>query len=79
MFLGELTTEAALAAADHADPTTRRGQVCEVNFYAGEIALLGGAKPEATRLFTLAARDCPKTWIELEAANVELKALAADL
>jgi lipoprotein NlpI len=77
LFLGELTTEATLAAADHADPTTRRGQACEVNFYTAEIALLGGAKPEATRLFELAVRDCPKTWIEFEAANVELKSLAA--
>jgi len=77
LYLGELTTEAALAAAEHAESSTRRGQLCEVNFYAGDIALRGGAKPEATRLFTLAARDCPKTWIELEAANAELKALAA--
>jgi lipoprotein NlpI len=76
LYLGELTTEAALAAAEHSEPGTRRGQVCEVNFYAGDIALRGGAKPEATRLFALAARDCPKTWIELEAANAELKTLA---
>jgi tetratricopeptide (TPR) repeat protein len=76
LFLGELTTDAALVAADHADPATQRGQVCEVNFYAGEIARLGGEKPEARRLFALAASDCPKTWIELEAANAELKALA---
>jgi lipoprotein NlpI len=76
LFLGELTTEAALAAADEADPKTRRGQVCEVNFYAGEIARLGGAKPEAARLFKLAAQQCPPTWIELEAANAELTALA---
>ena len=48
-----------------------------MNFYAGEIALRGGAKAEATRLFTLAAQECPATWIELEAANAELKALAA--
>jgi len=32
---------------------------------------------EATRLFTLAAQECPATWIELGAANAELKALAA--
>ena len=76
LYLGELTTEAALAAAEHSEPSTRRGQICEVNFYAGDIALRGGAKPEAARLFTVAARECPKTWIELEAANAELKALA---
>jgi lipoprotein NlpI len=77
LYLGELTGEALRAAGDHADPKTRGGRVCEVNFYTGEIALRGGAKTEATRLFTLAARQCPGTWIELEAANAELKALAA--
>src|SRR5205814_9851642 len=51
LFLGELTTEAALAAADHADAEIKRSQGCEVNFYTGEIALLGGAKPEALRRF----------------------------
>jgi lipoprotein NlpI len=76
LFLGELTTEAAFAAADHADAKTKREQVCEVNFYAGEIALLGGAKSEAMRLFKLAAQECPSTWIEREAANAELTALA---
>ena len=76
LYLGELTTEALRAAADHPDPKTRGEQVCEVNFYTGEIALRGGAKAEATRLFTLAAQECPATWIELEAANAELKALA---
>src|SRR5205814_8200014 len=49
LFLGELTNEAALAAANDAAPKTRRGQLCEVNFYAGEIALLGGASHEAAR------------------------------
>ena len=77
LFLGELTGEAALAAADHADAKTKREQVCEVNFYAGEIAFLGGAKPEATRLFKLAAQECPSTWIEREAAHAELAVLAA--
>ena len=76
LFLGELTVEAVRAAADHPDPKTRTGQICEANFYAGEIARLAGTKPEAKRLFTLAAQDCPSTWIELEAATAELKALA---
>ena len=76
LFLGELTTEAALAAADHADAEVKRSQVCEVNFYAGEIAFLGGAQPAALRLFKLAAQECPSTWIEREAANAELTVLA---
>jgi tetratricopeptide (TPR) repeat protein len=77
LFLGELMVEALRAAADHPDPKTRGEQVCEANFYTGEIARRSGAKAEAARLFTLAAQECPATWIELEAANAELKALAA--
>jgi len=76
LFLGELTTEAALAAAEHADAKIKRSQICEVNFYSGEIAFLAGAKPEAMHLFKLAAQECPSTWIEREAANTELTVLA---
>jgi lipoprotein NlpI len=39
------------------------------------LALRQGAKDEATRLFNLAAGDCPKTSIEWRAALEELKAL----
>jgi lipoprotein NlpI len=57
------------------DPTKRKGQVCEANFYGGELALRVGAKDEATRQFRLAANDCPKSFGEWLAANAELKAL----
>jgi lipoprotein NlpI len=38
---------------------------------------LKGSKDEATRLFRLAASDCPHSFIEWSAANAELKALGA--
>jgi lipoprotein NlpI len=75
MYLGQTTPAAVLAAANDPDADKKNGQVCEANFYSGELALRTGAKDEATRLFQLAARDCPKGFIEFAAANVELKAL----
>lgn len=74
MFMGQLTPAAVLAAADNPDPNTKRGQVCEANFYSGEFALRSAAVAEATRLFRLAASDCPKHFVEWGGANAELKA-----
>jgi lipoprotein NlpI len=75
LFLGQTTPAAVVAAADDADVNTRKGQVCEANFYSGELALQQGAKEEATRLFRLAAADCPHGFVEGPAANAELEAL----
>jgi TolA-binding protein len=43
----------------------------------GEWALRQGNKDEASKLFHAAARDCPKTLIDANAAAMELKALGA--
>jgi lipoprotein NlpI len=75
MFLGQATPAAVLAAADDPDANTKRGQVCEANFYSGELALQQGAKEEATRLFRLAAAGCPHEFAEGPSANAELEAL----
>ncbi len=75
LYLGQLTPEAVLAAADGPDPTTNKGRNCEANFYGGELSLQRGAKDEAARLFRLAAADCPKSFIESDDANAQLKAL----
>jgi lipoprotein NlpI len=77
LFLGQLPPAAVLAAADSPDSAKKREQVCEANFYNGELALQQGAKEDATRLFQLAAADCPKNFDESWAAGAELKALAA--
>src|SRR5262249_6125446 len=42
LFLGQSTPDAVMAATDDPDPTTRRGHVCEANYYTGELALLHG-------------------------------------
>jgi lipoprotein NlpI len=77
LLLGELTPAETLAAADDNDPARKQNQVCEVNFYAAELALLQNAKAEALRLFRLADDSCPKYFIEREGARAELRALGA--
>ncbi len=77
MFLGQMTPAAVLTAADDPDTTKKKSQVCEANFYGGELALRQGSKDEAARLFRLAATDCPYSDMERHAASQELKALGA--
>lgn len=71
-FLGELSAAQTIAAAADEDPKKQVGQTCEANFYSGEFALLKKNRPEATRLFKLAAKDCPLGFIESTAAVAEL-------
>jgi lipoprotein NlpI len=75
LFMDQMTPAAVLAAADDPDATKKKGQVCEANFYSGELSLTKGLKDEATRLFRLAASDCPHSFKEWDAAHAELKAL----
>jgi lipoprotein NlpI len=74
LFLGQMTPAAVLAAADDPDAVKKKRQLCEANFYSGELALRQHAKDGATRLFRITASDCPNTFIG-RAANGELKAL----
>jgi tetratricopeptide (TPR) repeat protein len=75
LFLGQTTSAEALAAAADPNAAIQIGQVCEANFYSGEWALRQSNKDAAASLFTNAARDCPKTFIERGASIAELKAL----
>jgi lipoprotein NlpI len=75
LWRGEIAPDALLAAADNANAATRQAQVCEANFYGGELALLKGTKDEATKLLQAAAKNCPDPFLERVAANAELKAL----
>jgi lipoprotein NlpI len=77
LYLGQMTPEAVLAAAAHRDASKQKSQVCETNFFSGELALQHGSKDEATRLFRIAEEGCPKDSFQLIAANAELKALGA--
>lgn len=75
LYLGQMTPEAALAAADDPNANTKKGQVCEANFNTGKLDLQQGKKNEAISLFRLAAADCPKAFAEYRYATAELKAL----
>jgi lipoprotein NlpI len=75
LLMDQMTPAAVLAAADDPDATKKKGQVCEANFYSGELSLTKGLKDEANRLLRLAASDCPHRFNEWDAANAELKAL----
>jgi lipoprotein NlpI len=75
MFLGQATPADVLAAADNPDATTKKGQLCEANFYIGELALQQGDKTEAARLFRLAATGCTHEFVEGPSARAELAAL----
>jgi lipoprotein NlpI len=77
MFLGQTTPAAVLAAADDPNAAKKTDHVCEANFYSGEWALRQGNKDDAARLFRVAARDCPRAFVEATAAALELKALGA--
>ena len=75
LYLDEISAAEALAAAADPSPDTKKGQICEANFYNGELELQQGSKIEAARLLKLAAADCPKTFDEFSSANAEIKAL----
>jgi tetratricopeptide (TPR) repeat protein len=75
LFLGQTTPVAVLAAADDPDADIKKSQICEANFYMGELALQQDVKEESARLFRLAAADCPRDFVEGAAAYAELKAL----
>jgi lipoprotein NlpI len=79
LYLGKLTAEAVLIAADDPNASTKSGRVCEANFFTGELMLQRGKKDEAAQLFRLAAADCPKHFVQYFAANAELKALGIAL
>jgi tetratricopeptide (TPR) repeat protein len=74
-FLGESTQAALLASAKDSDPKRSRERLCEVNFFAGQLALQRRSKEEAKHSFQIAVRDCPRISLEMGAATAELKAL----
>jgi len=55
----------------------KQRQVCDANFFTGELALQRGAKDEAVGLFRIAAAECQKNTNLWADANAELKALGA--
>lgn len=69
LFLGALKPEEMVAKA--ADGNQR----CEATFYSGEWYLLNGTTEEARPRFQTALSSCPKTFLEYDGAEGELKKL----
>jgi tetratricopeptide (TPR) repeat protein len=79
LFLGQMTPAAVLAAANDPDPKKRRYQLCDVNFFGGELALLQGRKEDAERQLRLAIIYCLEGSSERDVARSELRRLGLRL
>ena len=79
LFLGNVTREQVLMAADDGDAKGRDSRICQANFFGGELAMQRGTREEAVRLLRLAAADCPNNLAERAAAKAELNAFGANL
>jgi tetratricopeptide (TPR) repeat protein len=75
MLMDQMTPAAVFAAAADPDAVKKKGQLCEANFYTGELTLTKGMKDDAAGLFRTAASDCPHAFAEWDAATTELKGL----
>ncbi|UDL92935.1 tetratricopeptide repeat protein [Mesorhizobium sp. PAMC28654] len=73
MLLGETTPVETLAAADDPNPSKKRDNLCEVNFYTAELNRLQGHGDAALPLYRLAVSDCPKNFVEYRGANAALR------
>jgi len=71
-ILGQLSRADALNAANDPDTKVAQGQQCEAEFYVGELALLAKHLDEAKQRFQHDLEICPKDFIELTGARVEL-------
>jgi len=79
LFLGQMTPAAVRAAANDPDPKKRRYQLCDVNFFGGELALLQGRKEDAERQLRLAIIFCLEGSSERDVARSELQRLGLRL
>jgi tetratricopeptide (TPR) repeat protein len=73
LFLGKITPEAILSAANNPDAKKNREQHCEAYFYLGEYALMKGNTAEAKRLFQQSVDTGVTSFIEYAYAQTELK------
>ena len=69
LYLGKRSAAATLDAAEKPE------EKCEAHFYIGQWHVLKGNKAEAATALKVAVDTCPKTFIEYQAAFVELKRL----
>jgi lipoprotein NlpI len=77
LFLGRADIAAVRKATDTADAIRRRGQVCEADFFIGELHLQNQQPQEALALLNAAQDGCPPDYVEAYAAAAELKRLGS--
>ncbi len=72
-YLNRIDRDGLFAAANKApDDESRRTQLCDANFYAGEDAVLHGYSDDARNLLRKAIDICPSNFFEAESAVTEL-------
>lgn len=77
LYLGEIKSDALLAAANNTDSAKSASQHCEAYFYLGEEALLSGKADDAVKLFQQSVATGLSAYVEYRGAVVELAALKA--
>jgi lipoprotein NlpI len=75
LFLGRLTPDQVREAAGNGDAMTQKHQDCGASFYIAQWHLLSGRPADAKPLLQSATASCPREFIELRAATVELNRL----
>lgn len=75
LYLEKLSPGDLLAAAKDADARKQKENVCEVNFYLGEYALIRGNRTEALKYFRAAVETGITTFVEFNAAKAEISRL----
>ncbi len=73
LFLGQLTPDAVLAAADDKDAGLKQDQMCEARTFIGELDLIQGRKDAALDGFRAAAKECSYVSFEIAVARSELR------
>ncbi len=76
LYIGTATASDVLELAKSTDPKEDREQHCEGYFYLGERALIQKNRAKAIELFKAALDTRLTTFIEYEAAAVELRRLS---
>jgi predicted aspartyl protease/tetratricopeptide (TPR) repeat protein len=72
---GKVDRDALMAAATNVDEKQRSGRLCEARFYLAERLTLDSKPAEARPLLEQVRAECPRNYIEYEAAAAELKRL----
>ena len=76
LYLGQVTPQPVLNAAQDPDPNTQRERQCEAYFYLGEYLLINNQKAEAARMFQAAVSTGVTSLFEYASAKAELRRLA---